>query len=185
MVKVYGGKISGGKAAARFGVDMDQLTVGGDYAAMGSLGAPMSETQRAAYAAQIDRIYASFIAHVAQGRKIPEDRVREIAGGRVWTGTQAKQLGLVDELGGLAQAVDKARQLAGLKGAVRLEMLPKAPSTFEAVQKMLGVSAASARGLVAAGSLLNDPAARSAIQTLADDRSRARDAHVLAPRGLP
>ncbi len=184
-IGVYGGKISGGKAAARFGVDLDQLTVGGDYAGMSSLGAPMSETQRTAYAAQIDRVYAAFIAHVAKGRKIPEDRVREIAGGRVWTGVQARQLGLVDQLGGLTEAIDKAKALSGITGAVRLEMLPRAPSTFETLERMLGVSAASARGLVAAGSLLNDPAAKSAIQNLMDERMRTRDARVLAPRMLP
>ena len=59
----------------------------------------MTDAQRAVYAAQIDRIYDNFISAVASGRRIPPDRVREIAAGRVWTGVQAKRLGLVDDLG--------------------------------------------------------------------------------------
>jgi protease-4 len=69
--------------------------------------------QRAKFAAWMDRIYAGFVSRVAEGRKLPPERVREIAKGRVWTGVQAKQLGLVDELGGFYEAVDKAKAWPG------------------------------------------------------------------------
>ena len=184
-IGVYGGKFSGGKAAANYGIDVDHLTVGGDYAGMDSIGAPMTEAQRAAYAAQVDRIYETFIGNVARGRRIPPERVREIAGGRVWTGAQAKRLGLVDELGGLMEAVDKAKALAGLKGAVRLEMLPRADSPFRTLERILGVSAVSARGLVAAGALMDDPRAKAVIELAVKAHEHTRGERVLAPRALP
>jgi len=183
-IGVYGGKFSGGKAAARFGVDLDQITVGGDYTGMSSLGAPMSENQRAAYSAQVDRIYDAFIDHVAKGRNIPAERVREIAGGRVWTGVEAKQLGLVDELGGLSEAIEKAKSLAHLKGSVRLEMLPIGPSPYEALQRMLGISATSAKGLIAAGALLGDERAQAMIRSMTREGAGSRQGRVLAPKPL-
>ena len=59
--------------------------------------------------AWLDRIYDDFTAKVAEGRSQPRDRVDEIARGRVWTGADAKERGLVDELGGLRVALDVAR----------------------------------------------------------------------------
>lgn len=63
----------------------------------------------------IDETYEQFIQAVAEGRSIPEDQVRRLADGRVYTGSQAKQLGLVDELGGLHEAVALAGTLAGIE----------------------------------------------------------------------
>jgi protease IV len=184
-IGVYGGKFSAGDAAARFGVDVRETTVGGEFASVGSIGHGFTPAQRAAYSAQIDRVYAAFLRHVAAGRKMPLERVREIAGGRVWTGVQAKQIGLVDQLGGLTDAVDKAKSLAGIKGAARLHMLPEPVSTLEALEQALGVSASGVRTLAAAGWILGDPRAQAAIERLAQERLRARGAKVLAPRVLP
>ncbi|MCH1928485.1 S49 family peptidase, partial [Shewanella sp. C31] len=78
-----------GEALARFGVDLRETSVGGDYAGAFSLGRPFTADQRAAFAGWMDRIYDNFIARVARGRKLPVERVREIAKGRVWTGAQA------------------------------------------------------------------------------------------------
>lgn len=64
--------------------------------------------------AWLDRIYEDFTAKVAEGRGLPGERVHEIARGRVWTGADAKERGLVDELGGLRAALDVARQRADL-----------------------------------------------------------------------
>ncbi|HET6687580.1 MAG TPA: signal peptide peptidase SppA [Jiangellaceae bacterium] len=62
----------------------------------------------------LDRIYDDFTAKVADGRGLSGDRVREIARGRVWTGADAKERGLIDDLGGLRAALDVARERAGL-----------------------------------------------------------------------
>ena len=112
-IGVFGGKFVIGPALAKFGVDMRPISVGGDYAGADGAAQPFDTRQRAAFSAAIDKVYDGFISRVAAGRKLSPDRVREIARGRVWTGVQAKQLGLVDELGGFYQAVDKAKALAG------------------------------------------------------------------------
>jgi protease-4 len=131
----------------------------------------------------MDRIYANFITRVAKGRNLPEDRVREIARGRVWTGAQAKDLGLVDEVGGFYQAVDKAKALAGLTGEVKLQRMREG-SPIEALQKVLGVSGASVRTLAAAAWVLGDPKAQSILDGLVQERLRAQGATVLAPTRL-
>lgn len=64
----------------------------------------------------VDDTYEQFVRAVARGRKLPLDRVRSLADGRIYTGAQARELGLVDELGGLRDAVKLAAKLAGIKG---------------------------------------------------------------------
>lgn len=64
----------------------------------------------------IDDTYDQFVRAVASGRHLPIERVRSLADGRIYTGAQAKRLGLVDELGGLSDAVRLAAKLAGIKG---------------------------------------------------------------------
>jgi protease-4 len=65
--------------------------------------------------AQIGRIYAEFKDRVALGRKMEPSDLEGIAGGRVWTGAEAMQLGLVDETGGFREALRKARELGGIE----------------------------------------------------------------------
>ncbi len=62
----------------------------------------------------LDRIYADFTGKVAQGRNLPPEKVSEIARGRIWTGADAKSLGLVDELGGFPEALKLAKKAAGI-----------------------------------------------------------------------
>jgi protease-4 len=169
-IGVFGGKFALGDALARFGVDTRQVHVGGDYSGAFGTGQGFTPDQRAKFSAWMDRIYAGFVGRVAEGRKLPVERVREIAKGRVWTGVQAKQLGLVDELGGFYEAVDKAKSLAGIKGEVKLKKIGGSNSPFEALEKVLGVSETSVRTLAASAWLLGDP--RS--QTIMDEMAKAR-----------
>lgn len=76
--------------------------------------APFSHDERAKIRADIGASYARFRRHVAEGRGMDDDEVEAVARGRVWTGEQALARGLVDELGDLQAAADKARQLAGI-----------------------------------------------------------------------
>jgi protease-4 len=73
-----------------------------------------SDEEREIVKGQIDRIYRRFLEIVAKARKMTPEEVHPIAAGRVWTGRQALERKLVDELGGLDAAVRKARSLAGL-----------------------------------------------------------------------
>ena len=183
-IGVFGGKFALGPALAKFGVDVRGIKVGGDYADAFSMRAPMTAGQRAAFSAWMDRIYDGFIARVAQGRKPAPDRVREIAKGRVWTGAQARTLGLVDQLGGFYQAVDRAKTLAGITGEARLAPFNTRTSPFEALQRLFGAGARATRVLSAALWLADDPGAQALIRDLRDARLREDGATVLAP-GLP
>jgi protease-4 len=172
-IGVFGGKFALGEALSRFGVDTKQLHVGGDYAGAFGTGAEFTPDQRAKFSAWMDHIYAGFVGRVAEGRHLPVERVREIAKGRVWTGVQAKQLGLVDELGGFYEAVDKAKSLANLKGDVKLKKIGGSNSPFEALQKAFGVSSTSMRTLAASAWLLGDPRSQSLMDEMAKTRLRA------------
>jgi protease-4 len=107
----------------------------------------------------LDLIYRGFKERVASGRRMPLDKVEEIAKGRVWTGAQAKERGLVDALGGYRVALRLARQAAGLPpdAPVTLAVYPRRKSVFEILYDRLsgkeeggdetGVAAAFARPL--------------------------------------
>jgi protease-4 len=172
-IGVFGGKFALGEALSRFGVDTRQVHVGGDYSGAFGTGQEFTPDQRARFAAWMDRIYAGFVSRVAEGRKLPEARVREIAKGRVWTGVQAKQLGLVDELGGFYEAVEKAKSLAGIKGEVKLKKIGGSKSPFEALERALGVSETSVRTLAASAWLLGDPRSQAIMDEMAKARLRS------------
>lgn len=183
-IGVYGGKFAIGEALARFGLDIRSLSVGGDYAGSMGSGQDFSESERKAFSNWMDQIYANFVARVAEGRKLPEARVREIARGRVWTGSQALEIGLVDRLGGFYDAVDQARTLAGLKGEVRLKRMAPQATPLEALEQILGVSAMSARTLAAAAWVLGDPRAETVLNEIGEARLRQEGARVMAPTPL-
>jgi len=185
-IGVYGGKFVLGPALAKFGVDLRPISVGGDYAGAEGAAQPFNPRQRAAFAAAIDKVYEGFITRVASGRRLAPDRVREIAKGRVWTGVQAKQLGLVDDVGGFYQAVDRAKALAGLAGkTVRLKTVVVHRSPFEALERAFGVDQTSLRTLAAAAQVLSDPRAQSVLDQLSQAHLRAQGADLLSPVRLP
>ena len=181
-IGVYGGKIVFADALARFGVDMRSLSVGGEFADAFSPTQTFDQGQRAAFAASMDLIYEQFVERVARGRKLPAERVREIAKGRVWTGAQAKELGLVDELGGLNEAILKARQLANIPSAegVRFKRYPTPQTPWEAIATAFGASGEAATALIRVGNLLGDPAAEAVMERIRTEQLRSRGATVLA-----
>lgn len=131
----------------------------GAHADMWSVNQPYSPEARARVEAILDAIYGSFKAGVARGRSLPPERVDEIAKGRVWIGAEAKGLGLVDELGGLAEALAAARRELGLPegAALAIELLPRPKNPLQQALRWLGPEAgallqalAAARQLVAA-----------------------------------
>jgi protease-4 len=86
---------------------------------------PIQETDREEIQAISDDVYGQFVKAVAEGRGIPEAKVREIAEGRIYTGKRAKELKLVDELGGVDDAIAAAWQLAGQSGEPKVQYPPK------------------------------------------------------------
>jgi len=94
----------------------NQVVKSGKYKDIGSPVRPMTEEDRAILQALIDDVHSQFVESVAAGRKLDVQIVRRLADGRIYTGRQARDLGLVDELGNLDAAVRHAGQLAGIEG---------------------------------------------------------------------
>jgi protease-4 len=185
-IGVFGGKLVLGPALARFGVDLRPISVGGDYAGADGSAEPFTDHQRALFSAAIDKVYDGFITRVATGRRLTPDRVREIAKGRVWTGVQAKQLGLVDEVGGFYAAVEKAKALSGLTGqAVRLKTIGAHRTALEALTRAMGTGGTAMRTWMAAAEVLSDPRAQSLLDQVNQARLHANGADLLSPVRLP
>jgi protease-4 len=112
----------------------------GQHATMESDEKGYTDEERTMVQAQIDRVYALFLEVVGKARKMTPEEVHPIAAGRVWTGRQAFERKLVDELGGLDDAVRKARSLAGLAetAPVREVRPPKRPIPPRAVGSAAG-----------------------------------------------
>ena len=183
-IGVFGGKFAIGDALARFGIDMRDINVGGDYSSAFSQAKGFTPAQRAALSSWIDQIYNGFIVHVASGRNIPEDQVREIAKGRVWTGQQAVGLHLVDKTGGFYDAVDEAKRLAKIDAAADVNLVNYAnkPGKFGSWGAGAQMAFSGLRTLSFLGWAMNDPKAESAMNAVADERLREEGATVMAPK---
>lgn len=170
-IGVYGGKISLGETFGLIGVNFEEVAVGGEFATANSASSPWTEGQRAAVEAQLAEIYEDFTQRVADGREIDIETVREIARGRVWTGEQALENGLVDEIGGFLEAVAAARRLAGIEEeqTVNLQRFPRERTPFEAFQELFGISAEGAQSLSRLNALMNSPE----VQALMEARQSA------------
>src|SRR5574337_1522669 len=110
---------------------------------MENLLTPLGEDERQKLITAMDHIYDVFVSRVAEGRHLTAERVNEIGRGRVWTGAQAKENGLVDELGGFMTAVQAAKQAAGIEASkeVQLVFYPHAKGLLDRVGDLLGARA--------------------------------------------
>lgn len=117
------------------GINVERLQAGAN-AGLYSTFQPPTQAQRAAVARELDTIYAEFTGQVREGRKLDGARLDDAARGRVFTGIDARQMGLVDELGGLARAIDLAKAKIGL-GPDRVVELRRFPSDDNRWQKLL------------------------------------------------
>jgi protease-4 len=101
--------------------------------------APFTPPQRARVNALLDNTYHSFVSNVANARKIPMEKMPDIAKGRVWTGDQAIKIGLIDELGGYDVALGAVRKALKLgdKDVISLEQFPAPPTPGERLLKLL------------------------------------------------
>ncbi|HOP46836.1 MAG TPA: signal peptide peptidase SppA [Desulfobacteraceae bacterium] len=103
----------------KIGIDFETLK-SGEFKDIGSPGRELTERDREILNAVIQDIQRQFVEGVAIGRNLDLEKVREIADGRIFSGAQARELGLVDELGNFEDAVEIAKELAGIKGEVTL-----------------------------------------------------------------
>ena len=98
----------------KVGITFDSAATSPAAGGMNSL-RPLTANERKSIERSIDRVYTTFTNHVAEGRNIPINEVLNIAEGRVWSGTEALECGLVDQIGGINEAIGKAIELADIK----------------------------------------------------------------------
>ncbi|KIG17101.1 signal peptide peptidase SppA, 36K type [Enhygromyxa salina] len=126
-IGVVGGKLVLGKALESFGIKSFAVTKG-EHALLWSPMQAWTPEERTIVYAMMEQTYDVFVERVAAGRNMDRDAVHEIAQGRVWTGVAAKERGLVDELGGLEQALAAATKLGKVEPDVGLEVYPGEPT---------------------------------------------------------
>jgi protease-4 len=135
-IGVFGMFINVQQLANHFGFTWDTVKTG-KLADMLTFSRPKTEAELAVFQKLVDWIYDEFTAKVAESRKLDKAKVLEIAQGRVWSGTEAKKLGLVDEIGGLGKAITYAAEKAGLGTNYRLTEFPRKRQLAEIINEVL------------------------------------------------
>jgi protease-4 len=115
-------------------MDVEKTNTWSDF---GSVYRPLSGDERLVLQKMVDDIYGTFVNRVSSGRRLPYAEVDRIGEGRVWSGVNAKELGLVDVLGGLNTAIDIAIEKAGVGNNYRIIDLPKLEDPFTQIMKEL------------------------------------------------
>ena len=184
-IGMLSGKLVIDEALDRVGLNIEPLYVGGDYTLAYSSQTEWTEEQRATFYEMAEDVYEDFTERVAEGRGLPLSRVQEIARGRVWTGSQALELGLVDRIGGLRDAIDGARELAGISADERVSIrsFPTQPTPLEAFQELFGISAQSAQAAARFNALMELPEVRAALA--AREQSQTRGMRLVMPDEPP
>lgn len=135
-IGVFAGKADLSELLNRIGVDVEVYKTH-ERADADSFFRPLSEDERAALESKVEHFYQLFLSRVAEGRKLTKEAVHEAAQGRVWTGEQALGHALIDELGGLRQAIAWAEQKAGMPAGSPLVELPRVEQSLLA--RLLGI----------------------------------------------
>lgn len=143
-------------------------------AELGTMRRPKTDKELAIFQKLTEQIYAKFLALVSDSRKLPIARVNEIAQGQVWIGTDALHLGLVDEIGGLVEAVDFARNEAGLGDNYEILSVPGPVNRYQELFDKFSnsnssdpVALAGTASGTTAGTSMTDAAAQAALRNAA------------------
>jgi protease-4 len=183
-IGIFGGKFALDATFNKIGVTFDTVTAGGDFADAYGV-APFNQAQEAEVRASLKRGYDRFVGIVGEGRDMTYDEVHAVARGRVWSGAEARKLGLVDEIGGFMTAITKAQELAGMDTA-QMPMLtyyPQRVTGFEALESLFGVSAETARAAAVLSALVGDERTQILIEELAiADAVNSGEAMAMGPR---
>lgn len=139
-IGVVGGKLAIGRGLKKIGVSAFPLGRGRRALVYSTLD-PWNPDERAAVKKMMQSVYDLFVARVAEGRGVQRGEVEAVAQGRVWTGRAALQHHLVDQLGGLEDALAEARTLSKLGEDVPLEVYPPPPTLMDWIGSLGGVSA--------------------------------------------
>jgi len=131
-IGVLGGKVLTSGFWDKVGLSWDEVH-DGNNATMFTGTHDYTPAEWSRFEAWLDRVYVDFTTKVAEGRKLPKEKVLEIAKGRIWSGQDAKNLGLIDELGGYDTALKLAKEAAHIPDGeeVKIVVYPKPKSFFE------------------------------------------------------
>ncbi len=183
-IGIFGGKFAVEGGFNKLGITFDTVTVGGEFS--DAYGADtFSEAQEVEVKASLKRGYDRFLNIVADGRGKTYDEVHEIARGRVWSGKDALDRGLVDEIGTFTDAIRKAKELAGIEADVtpRIVYYPHRPTGLEALESLFGVSAEGAEAAAKLSALAEDKRIQALIEELATiDAVNSGEAQAIGPR---
>ncbi|HWL92407.1 MAG TPA: signal peptide peptidase SppA [Phycisphaerae bacterium] len=129
----------------------------GDRALLGSGHREMRPEDRELIKGYILNTYEQFLDRVAEGRKMPKKEIRKLAGGRIYTGRRALEIGLVDRLGGLKDAIAATREMADIPASAEIKLVhyPRPSSFGELAESFFGISA-----MMEAAQLAQSPAAQ-------------------------
>ena len=117
------------KTSEKLGIGVDVVKTH-EYGDFGNFARPMRDAEKEILQSYVERGYELFLTRCSEGRNIPKDSLAVYAEGRVWTGSQAKEIGLVDELGDLKKAIEIAADLASVEDYIVYEY-PKMKSFIE------------------------------------------------------
>ncbi|HEY6579505.1 MAG TPA: signal peptide peptidase SppA [Rubrobacter sp.] len=143
------------EAADKYGIKQVVIK-SGKYKDIGSAFREMTPEERGIFQSIVDESYAQFVDVISEGRDIPEERVREIADGRVYSGLQAKKLGLVDSFGGLDEASATAGNLADTSDTTVIRYVQQ-PSFTDTVLARLAPEKPQAEQILEAAGLNLEP----------------------------
>jgi protease IV len=171
-IGVLGGKMVTEDLWNSIGVTWDTVSAG-ENATMWSGVQDYSPAEWARVQENLDRIYDDFTRKAAEGRGMTQDEIHEVARGRIWSGRDALELGLVDELGGFAAAFRMAREAAGIEpdADVRVRVIPEAPTLLDVI---FGRGPSSSRDRAAAELRALDRSSVRALRPVGDVLSRLR-----------
>jgi protease-4 len=136
-IGVIGGKLVLRGLMERLGVDLDGISRGA-HAQWMTPSRPFTADERRLFRGLLETVYEQFLQRVAVGRQITPTAVAAAASGRVWSGTAALRLGLVDRLGGLSDALREARIQAGLGEEAAVEVFPRPAGLTQLLQRLAG-----------------------------------------------
>lgn len=135
-IGVVGGKLVFSEAAKKLGVTSERLATGRRAGMLSPL-RPFTDEEHETVQTLMNKTYHLFVDRVSKGRGMPKEKVLAVAEGRVWTGRDARKGGLVNEMGGLQYAIERARTLASLPAGTPVKIVPKPKSLMEIIGEAL------------------------------------------------
>lgn len=125
-----------GLLSNKLGITFDDVKTG-EYGDMVTISRPLTEAEKNVWQTRTEEIYETFTGKAAAGRNMSHDKLKEIASGRVWTGVQAKERGLVDVLGSYNDAIDIAAEKAGITEDYKVRLYPSQKPFFQKLMESI------------------------------------------------